>query len=173
MTGELSQILYEIAYDWCRSVLDADADALGKDIPVIRAYQSKPAPAKHYLAISGEPELTEVGQPAISAETATDSPLENDYTGSFDIWEVGGHGNWLRRLSAWCRTMQAGEFFRSRQFSVLSCGPVMPMPQVEGEAWVSEYRMPVTFAIQVRTPNPVETLDSVSTTNNIPHMEEP
>lgn len=171
MTGELSQIIYDVVYDWCRAVLSPDA--AGQDIPVIRSHQSKPAPADHYLVVSGEPELTEIGQPAIDETTESASPLENDYTGSLDLWEVGGHGDWLRRIAAWCRTMTAGEFFREHQFSVLSCGQVMPMPQVEGEQWVSEYRMPVYFALQVQTPNPVESMASVTTINNIPHMEEP
>lgn len=182
----LSETIYGVIATWCHTVLDIPAVPPVVDpptpgvpavvFPVIQAFQNAPAPAANYIAVSGEPDLEKVGQarrtfpeqPDAPAEEITAAPLVQDYRARVTLWEVGGHGDNLRRVLDTIELQPIQDYLSYNNISVLSVGAATATPQLEDREWVKEHRVEIVLAVAVQVAYAPGWIETVETVNQIP-----
>jgi hypothetical protein len=122
--------VYKIIHEWANGILSP----LG--VSVVLAFQNAPMRANPQVAIS-KATVKQIGR-STRTIAGTVATLSSDYEGTFQMWETGGEGNYLRALINRLDSSATKSYFRGKNVAVDCLQDVLYVPRLDDKNYIEE-----------------------------------
>ena len=133
-----AQEVYSFLYDRMAEIVTT--------VPIIRSYQSAPAPQGVHMVIDDTGSWKQIGMRTDAPPLTTTRQITYDYEIPVAFWEMHGKGDLLRGFVEGIQQFLIREKFVNANMSILRVGDISRVPQLlDKTIWSIGYRCEVVF----------------------------